>query len=69
MAVEGQPKLRVMVPLKGLCGSNWAPLGGALRGLVGHTVLAILEARQVLETSPIERSKGLAGDGGHGGEA
>lgn len=50
-------------------GSNWAPLdSGALLDAVGHTILAVLEARQVLETSPIQRRKGLARDGSHGGE-
>ena len=29
------------------------------------TILAVLQAGQVLETSSIQRSKGLAGDGGH----
>lgn len=31
-----------------------------------HTILPVLETGEVLETSPIEGSKGLTGDGSHG---
>lgn len=41
------------------------PIGSAFNKQSSRTILSVLEARKVLQASPIERSKWLTGGGGH----